>query len=172
MSGKGNQTRDGAALAMKKRIKHRIINNLSNNTLACKIQTNIGSVIIATAYIPTRRPIISRADFDILKTHKCPVCGNHRQLGYRQTKDSGEQLVELIKIDRWNHISPNFKRFHNHQGSGDSDKVMGYRSNILNWRIQREPEIGTHHTPIILTISTNPIKTKNKATDNYNLAVW
>ena len=96
MSGKGNQTRDGAALAMKKRIKHRIINNLSNNTLACKIQTNIGSVIIATAYIPTRRPIISRADFDILKIHNCPVyvlgyfSGNHRQWGDRRANDAGE----------------------------------------------------------------------------------
>ena len=49
---------------------------------------------------------------------------------------------------------------------------MGYQSNILNWRMQRGPEIGTDHTPIILTISTNLIKIRTKARDNYNLADW
>ena len=63
-----NQARDGAAIAIKSKIKHRIINNLSNNTVACKIHTNMGPVIITTAYIPPRRPIIPRADFDKLIT--------------------------------------------------------------------------------------------------------
>ena len=42
---------------------------------------------IIETYISPRRPIIPTADFDILKTHKCPVCvlgdfnGNYRQLG-------------------------------------------------------------------------------------------
>ena len=49
---------------------------------------------------------------------------------------------------------------------------MGYQSNIFNWRIQRGPEIGTDHTPIILAISTNPIKIRSPARDNYNLADW
>ena len=43
-----NQARDGAALVIKRKIKHRIINNLSNNTVAWKIQTNLGPVIIVT----------------------------------------------------------------------------------------------------------------------------
>ena len=93
-------------------------------------------------------------------------------MGVRQTNDSGEQLVELMEIDRWNHLGPDFKTFHNHQGSGTPNKVMGYQSNIFNWRIQRWPEIETDHTPIILTISTNPIKIRTKARDNYNLADW
>ena len=67
---------------------------------------------------------------------------------------------------------PDFKTFHNYQGSGTPDKVMEYQSNILNRRIQRGPEIGTDHTPIILTISTNSIKIRTKARDNYNLADW
>ena len=82
-----NQARDRAVIAIKRNICHRIINNLSNNTVACKIQTEIGLIIIAIMYIPPNRPIISRSDFDILKTHNCPVYvlgdfnGNHRQLG-------------------------------------------------------------------------------------------
>ena len=133
-----NQARDAAALAIKRRIKHRIINNLSNNTVACKIQTKIGTLIIGKAYIPPRRPIVPRADFDILKTHNCPVYvlgdfnGNHRQLGDRQTNDAGEQLAELMKIGGLNYMGPDFKTFHNHQGSRTSNKVMGYQSNILN----------------------------------------
>ena len=49
-------------------------------------------------YIPPRRPIIPRTDFDMLKTHTCPVYvlgdfnGNKRQLGDRQTNVSGEKL--------------------------------------------------------------------------------
>ena len=97
--------RDGAAIAIKRNINHRIINNLSNNTVACKIQTGIGPLLIATMYIPPKRPIISRADFDILKTHNCPIYvlgdfyGNHRQLGNRKTNDLGEKLAELMEMD-------------------------------------------------------------------------
>ena len=61
-----------------------------------------------------------------------------------------------------------FKTFHNHQRTGTPDKVMGYQSNIHNPTIHR----GTDHTPIILTLSTNPIKIRTKARDNYNLADW
>ena len=102
--------------------------------MACKIQTSIGPVIITTAYISPSRQIIPRTDFDILKTHNCPVYvlgdynGNHRQLGDRQTNDAGEQLAELMEMDRWNHLGPYFKIFHNHQGSGTPDKVMEYQS--------------------------------------------
>ena len=49
---------------------------------------------------------------------------------------------------------------------------MGYQSNILNWKIQRALEIGIDHTPTILTISTNSIKIRTKARDNYNLTDW
>ena len=66
-----------------------------------------------------------------------------------------------MEIDKWNH-----------QGSGTPDKVMGYQSNKINWRIQRRPEIGTDHTPIILTISKNPIKIRTNARHKYNLADW
>ena len=57
----------------------------------------------------------------MLKTHNCPVYvlgdynGNHRLLDDRQNNDSGEQLIELMEIT-----------FHHQQGSGTSDKVMGY----------------------------------------------
>ena len=47
--------------------------------------------------------------------------GNHRQLGDRQTNDAGEQLAELMEVDGWNHLGPDFKTFHNHQGSGTPD---------------------------------------------------
>ena len=43
---------------------------------------------------------------------------------------------------------------------------------ILNWRILRGPEIGTDHTPIMFTLSTNQIKIKTAARDNYTLADW
>ena len=48
---------------------------------------------------------------------------------------------------------------------------MGYQANILNWRIQRGPEIGTDNTPIMLTISTNHIKIMIPTRDNYNQAL-
>ena len=72
--------------------------------MACKIQTNFGPVIIVTAYIPARRPIIPRADFDILKTHNCPVYvlgdfnENHKKLEDRQTNVAREQLAELMEL--------------------------------------------------------------------------
>ena len=34
------------------------------------------------------------------------------------------------------------------------------------------PEIGTDHTPLISTLSTNPIKIKTATRDNYKLTDW
>ena len=73
-----NQARDRAVIAIKRNICHRIINNLSNNTVACKIQTGIGPIIIATMYIPQRRPIIPKSRFRHAKTSQlsslCSMC--------------------------------------------------------------------------------------------------
>ena len=90
------QASDRAAIAIKRNINNRIINNLSNNTVAYKIQTGIGPIIITTMYIPPRRPIIPSTDFNILKTHNCPVYvlgnynGNHRLLGSDKTMTKGK----------------------------------------------------------------------------------
>ena len=98
-----NKAREGAAITMIRNINHRIINNLSKNTVACKIQIRIAPILIATIYIPLWRLIISRADFDMLKIYNCLVYVlgdfnvNQRQLEDRQTNDSGEQLAELIQ---------------------------------------------------------------------------
>ena len=72
-----------------------------------------------------------------------------------------------MEIDGLNHLGPDFKH-----STITKDKVMGYQPNILNWRTQRGFEIGTDHTPIVFTISTNPIKIRTKAKDNYNLVDW
>ena len=69
-------------------------------------------------YIPPRNAIIPRADSDMLKTHNCPVYvlgdynGNNRLLGDRQNNDPGKQLIELMEIDGWNQLGPDFKTFH------------------------------------------------------------
>ena len=39
---------------------------------------------------------------------------------------TGEQLIELIEIDGWKHLGLNYKTFHNQQGIGTPDKIMGY----------------------------------------------
>ena len=50
-------------------------------------------------YIPPRRQIIPKADFNMLKTHNCAVYvlgdynGNHRLLDDKQNNDPGEQLI-------------------------------------------------------------------------------
>ena len=91
-----NQARDGAAIAIKWKINHRKNNNLSKNIVAYKIQSELGPIIIATVYIPQRRPIIPRADFDFLKTHNClvyvleDVNGNLRQSSDRQNNNTGD----------------------------------------------------------------------------------
>ena len=89
--------RDGEALAIKSRIHHSIIkNHLSNNTVVCKGHTNVGPVIITTLYILSKRPIISKTDFDILNIHNFPVYvmgdfnENHMKLEDRQTNYPGE----------------------------------------------------------------------------------
>ena len=83
--------------------------------------------MIATEYIPLRRILIPRAEFDVLQSQNFPVYllgdinnGNFRQLGDKKINHPGEKIIE---IDGWNHLDIDCKT-HHHQGSGTSDEVM------------------------------------------------
>lgn len=61
-SNKSGELNDGVALAIKKTIKHKLIDDFNEETLAIKLHTTIGEMIIGTSYLPPRRPYLPAAD--------------------------------------------------------------------------------------------------------------
>ena len=62
----------GSVILVKKNLKHSVIPNLSDPSIAVKVQTSVGPVIFLTAYIPPRINSINPLDFWKKKSHRPP----------------------------------------------------------------------------------------------------
>ena len=50
---------DGSAIAIKHDIHHKLIDNFETDFLAVEVNTSLGPIIIATTYLPPRRPFFA-----------------------------------------------------------------------------------------------------------------
>lgn len=66
-SNKSNEKNDGVAIAVKKTMKHRLIDDFMQEFIATKIETTVGEIIIAVTYLPPRRPYLPIIDFQKLQ---------------------------------------------------------------------------------------------------------
>ena len=68
-----NEINDGVSIAIKSHLKYKVINNFISECLAIKMQTNSGEIIIATIYLPPRRPYLPMQDVLNLLNYNIPV---------------------------------------------------------------------------------------------------
>ena len=50
---------DGSAIAIKHNIKHKLFDDFDSDFLAVEINTSLGPIVIATTYLPPRRPFFT-----------------------------------------------------------------------------------------------------------------
>ncbi|KAI3383771.1 hypothetical protein SNEBB_010833 [Seison nebaliae] len=177
-SNRSGERNDGVAVATKYGLKCKVLDNFMSETLAVEVDTDTGPVVIATSYLPPRRPYLPWADYNRLAQMRKPVYiagdlnAKHRVLGHTSRNQVGDGLAGLIADGKLQHIGPNFATYIAMPGSGTPDIVLCNRRAYHNITLQEGPITTSDHIPIVITLSTNPIQTPRQQVYRYGAADW
>lgn len=137
-TNKKNECNDGVTIAIKKNIKHKLIDNFMQEFLALKVETTIGELIIGTAYLPPRRPYLPAMDFLKLINYNQPVYiigdfnARHRIFGHKDNNTVGKGLHGLINSGKVIHLGPAFPTFIGHNNLTTPDRIFSNNIRPIN----------------------------------------
>ena len=173
-----NAVNDGVAIAVKSSIRHKVEDGFLSETLAIETDTNDGPILIATSYLPPRRPYLPHPDFLRLFRRQTPVImagdlnARHRALGSTTTNQVGRDLLGYLRHQTIRHIGPHFPTFYGHHSTTAPDIVLTNSSMYLNYHLSPGPFTTSDHTPIIINISTNPILIPKPSSYSFHRTDW
>lgn len=159
-----NELHDGVAIAIKKNIPHKIIDDLEENYLAITLNTSLGPVCLATGYQPPRRPAIPIQNIIRLMRQNTPTyfMGDlnalHRNFDHRRTNAAGRQLIPLAANGLITHLGPDFATFISERGHGTPDIILTNNRHIHNIHTRPGPITTSDHLPIVTLLSASPIQ--------------
>ena len=173
-----NERRSGCAIAIRKNLEYRIREDFHSDLLSIEIDTSLGPIIIATAYIPPRVGYLHYPDYFRLFNTRKPVYFvgdlNARDsiLGHRNSNKTGKALATLIKNQNANYIGPDFPTFINNRSCTSPDIILTNNHTYHNSYSEPGPPNSSDHIPIILTISSKPILIPIRKRNSYKNANW
>lgn len=173
-----NNASDGTAIAIKKNIQYKLLDDFLSDLLAVEISTTTGKIIISTLYQPPSRTYIPIPDFTKLFRRTCPVYmladlnANHPNLGYTHSNNKGRQINTLIQNRLIQHVGPDFPTYYTHRRGTTPDIILTNHRTYHNTHAVEGPLTTSDHIPIIYTIATAPIPIPAPPRPNYNKANW
>lgn len=159
-----NEPHDGAAIAVKKNIKYRILDTYQENFLAIIVTTTLGEVCIATGYQPPRRPWLNYDNFLTWARLPIPtyfigdVNARHQQLGNNDNNNNGRFIAGLIRDNKFVHMGPDFKTFLTNRAASTPDIILNNNKHCHNIHIQQGKVTTSDHLPVIVQLSGSPIQ--------------
>ena len=168
----------GVAVAVRKNIKHTIIDDLEEDALAIRVETTKGPVIIGTAYHPPRREVFPIADLLRLMRNNIPVYilvdynARHRFIGHSTNNAAGTIINNLITRNLAYHIGPDFNTRVGQSGISKPDIILKNRSAFLNYAIREGNLTTSDHIPVMFTLSTKAIVIGNSSRNMYKQTNW
>ena len=159
-----NRQNRGAAIAVKRQLDHRLLDDFESDLLGITIQTRHGPMTIATTYIPPNTTYLNFIDFHRLLDRDEPVYiigdlnARHQTLGHKDSNAVGRNLDLLLTTDKLRHIGPNFPTFLTYRSTTSPDIVLTNKKDFYNYHIKPGPLTPSDHIPIIITLSCNPIQ--------------
>lgn len=178
LKNKYDEINSGVAIAIKKNIKHRIIEDFQEDFLAVEVQTRRGPIVIATTYLPPRRNFLPNQDFMKLMRKQIPtyLAGDlnayHRTLGHSRNNNVGTSLARLLNLNIIQYLGPDFHTTLGSRGIGMPDIVLANRQAHLNYHLKQGPLTTSDHLPIIVTLATKPIMIPSQPKLNFKKANW
>ena len=169
---------DGSAIAIKYNIKHKLYDDFDFDVLAVEIQTNLGPVIIATTYLPPRRPYLPYTDIFRLINNNIPVYilgdfnARHRHFGNNDNNNVGKSIVKLINKGKMMHLGPYFPTFLHRNSATIPDKIFSNKHHYLNCYSEPGEITTSDHIPIIFKLSTKPFIIETPTIYKINQANW
>ena len=168
----------GVAIAIKRTIKHKIMDDFNEDFLALELQSNRGTFIIGTAYMPPRRPYFPYPDMMKILRRNIPAYligdlnARHTSLGQSSNNLMGKEIVRLINQNMITHLGPDFDTFLSPTGKGKPDIILGNRNIYMNLAIKRGPVTTSDHLPLIITLATKPIMIPQRVMLDEKKANW
>ena len=168
--GKSNIANHGVAIFIKDNIKFELINTKEEGTLAIKMSTNFGPVIISTIYSPPRNTYIPTITINKIFSFNLPTIliadlnAHHPILDNttraRPNPDSkGKQLFKIIESRKLNYLGPDFNTYLTKRGKGKPDVIItNDKFNLFHHTINQGKNIGSDHLPIIFKFQVQPIR--------------
>lgn len=173
-----NELHAGVAIAVKRSIRHEIIDDLEEDYLAIKVTTSTGPLLIATGYQPPRRPNLPNNTLLRIFRDQNPVLfagdlnARHRILDHGNNNPAGEFINQLIRRGNTLHIGPYFKTYITPRASGTPDIVLTNNKMNHNMHLCPGPLTSSDHLPIIITLAASPIQVPVTPRPDYNNANW
>ena len=173
-----NEYNNGSAIAIKSALQYRIHEDYYSDLLSITIDTNLGPIEIATAYVPPRTGHINYIDFYNLLKKPLPVYiiadlnAKSTTFGDSNTNKTGKQLEMLINRNHCSRIGPDFPTFITNRSSTTPDIILQNNRNLHNTYAKPGPPTTSDHTPIVFIISCNPILIPITKRYSYKQADW
>ncbi len=168
----------GSAIAVKFNVAHKLYYDFDTDVLAIKVDTTLGPQIIATTYLPPRRPYLPFTDFYRLLNNNTPtyILGDlnsrHRHFGNSNENTVGKHLVQLINQGIMLHIGPHFPTYICHSAAPNPDKILANKQHYLNITTEPGDITSSDHIPIFFTMATQPFLVPQPKTYILNKANW
>ncbi len=169
---------DGSAIAIKFDMKHKLFDDFDTDFLAVQIETNLGPIIIATTYLPPRRPFLPYTDIHKLLSNSIPTYiigdfnGRHTNFGNRENNTVGVSLINLINQGKMIHLGPHFPTFFSHNSKTNPDKIFVNKHHYLNYLCEPGEITTSDHLPLIIKFSTRPFLKEKPKVYKTNKADW
>ena len=166
-------------LFLKNQINFIELDIFTEEIIAINILTTRGTITIATAYQPSRRPYLLREDFSKLFRRQNPVLLlgdlNARCRESRYTLDfnqQGRNLSIFIEEGLCQRLRPDFKTFITNRVPTKPDIVLANHSGLQNYWIRKGQPTFSDYQTIRMDISWSPIQIPAKPRKQYSKTNW
>ena len=169
-----NEDHAGIAIAVRKDLKHQIIDDFDDDLLAVRLETTKGPIIMFTHYSPPRRNYLPLGNMKKIFQKTDPVYfigdlnANHEAFGYRTNNLKGRLIKDLINKNLVTHWGPEFSTLVRREGKPDI--ILSNKKAFLNMAIEKGKITTSDHLPVIVILSTKAISKKVEERRNYNKA--
>ena len=134
-----NERSAGIAIAIRKNIKYRALDDFVDDILGIELRTSKGPIIILTNYSPPRRNYVPIGELENILQKNTPVYfvgdinANIPALGYTGYNNNGRIFKRLIEQDKIKLMGPDFRTLIHRNGRPDI--VFSNKVAFLNYAI-------------------------------------
>ena len=179
INNKDNEQHNGTAVAIRRDIKYKLLEDFYSDMLGVTIETKEGPIHLITTYIPPRHQHIHYPDFYQALTKPEPVYilgdlnARHPYFGHGNKNTRGELLMFLLHRGHAQHLGPPFPTFITHRSATAPDIILANYKIFHNTHTE-EGKILTpsDHNYIVFTISSSPIQIPIKTRPSLPKADW